>query len=328
MTRLGCRHAFVWFIFVIGFLFLCFFADVSWPPFLVHPKRGETPLYWIDVLQNEDSFAYDDSRIEAANALAEIKPPAKSAIPALIHALGSRKPRFKESSWDSSILHISDLQDAARSALIQMGPSTIPALRKALINNDQMTRIHAAWALAELTDRTDESITVLLEVVSENQNGSREENVERGLKHAFIALGRKHPNAVVPKLIPLLNCKDDNTAELAPYILRHFGSDARAAAAPFLVDSLRPNRSPSYQVETQIAIGECGASALPALIDLLKNNNVEIRQLAAYTLMQFRMEDIELAYPALTEALNDPDWVVRGFVGEVLEALQKWHRRK
>jgi HEAT repeat protein len=107
---------------------------------------------------------YDDDeyrQLSAADELAGRGPAAAAAIPVLVRTLKSINPcPARAPAFSTDLMHI-DAPGAARKALVSIGKAAVPELRKAVHDEDALTRVHAARALWELGDNAADVLPVL-----------------------------------------------------------------------------------------------------------------------------------------------------------------------
>ena len=137
---------------------------------------------------------YDDDELRQCGASMELLqrgPAAAAAIPVLVRTLKSINPepagivgsfghwRFDGPGW-------------ARQALVSIGKASLPALRKALHDEDALTRVHAARALSELGDNAADVLPVLLATLLDDQAIERDTNVRIDVSAALIEFALKY----------------------------------------------------------------------------------------------------------------------------------------
>jgi HEAT repeat protein len=107
--------------------------------------------------------------------------------------------------------------------------------------------------------------------------------------------------------------------------VREIGPEAKEAI-PILIDTIREvrNRDRRLLVGCNDALLAMGKEIVPHMIELLNDDNWEMRRGAAWILGMVGPE-AEDAVPALTEALKDPNPVVRH---KAAESLKKIHGEK
>jgi hypothetical protein len=107
---------------------------------------------------------YDDDQCRqlfAADELARRGPDAAAAIPVLVRTLKSINPYPARTRAFSTNQMLIDAPGSARKALVSIGKAAIPDLRKAVRDEDALTRVHAARALWELGDNAADVLPVL-----------------------------------------------------------------------------------------------------------------------------------------------------------------------
>ena len=132
-------------------------------------------------------------RAFAAAVLGRMREQAKSALPALVRALGDE--------------HV-DVRSAARGALGRMGPTAIPALTEALKNDNPRVRSAAAAALGAQGPAAEEAVPALLRAFQDEDRTVRID--------AILAVGKTRvtSRAVVQELIRVLEADKDDLVRL------------------------------------------------------------------------------------------------------------------
>jgi len=236
--------------------------------------EGKTVSEWIEALKDEDK----DVRSGAAEALGEIGPAAKPAVPALIEALGdedSRVPVFA-------------------AALVKIGADAVPALVVALKENKRQVRPWAASILARIGPDARAAIPALVEAL---RDGRKE--VRWGAAHA---LGGIDPaaRAATPALREALKDQDRDVRAAAASALGKVGPDAEAAV-PALIQALKDDDQGVRKAAAKALakIGPDAKAAISALIGALRNE-------PECAMASFALERIgSPAVPALAKALSD-----------------------
>jgi HEAT repeat protein len=182
---------------------LLFLAGRPVVDFLTAWSGGRHMVSWIKDLNSNDQV----TRRNAAWRLGNMGPKAGGAVPFLINALRSRDPMARDHIY--CCLACGDLAPGvARTALVRIGPAAIPALTKALEDDDPLTRVHAAWALWELEKEPTEVIPILVAAFRDQNAFKADTCVRCRAKEALCAIGKNRPDVVVPFLLKLQ--KDDD----------------------------------------------------------------------------------------------------------------------
>ena len=135
----------------------------------------------------------------------------------------------------------------------------------------------------------------------------------------FRLIEQDHPGLVAPLLIENLKTSIDGVPEYTAFILGWI-QDKRAIAP--MREMLRG--SDSFKRAASKALGFMrAAEATEDLISLLKDPSVRVRQDAAYSL---GLMGNESANPALKEAENDEDELVRFFAKEAIERIENYKK--
>ena len=215
----------------------------------------------IEVLKDDDGHVRESATV----ALGKIGPEAKAAVPYLIEVL-----KNKDKSDFRRLSALATFHESAAGALGKIGIEAVPALIEALKDKDKSVRIEAAWALSQIGP---EAVPVLIEAL-EHKNAY----VRGGVAGA---LGKIGPGAksAVPDLIEALKNEDKFVRGRVVEALGKIGIEA----VPALIKTLN-DKDKSVRVEVAWALGEIGSEALPALIEALKDENIYVRQGAAWAL--------------------------------------------
>lgn len=257
-----------------------------------------TPL--IEALKVEHGVV----RRSAAQALMEMGPKAKDAMPALAEVLKSDPD--------------DDVRCTAALALGSMGPEAIPALTEVLQDTGvrySRVRVAAVNALGNMGPVAIPALTPVLK-----NKDVRNWDVRVAAVHA---IGNMGPEAI-PVLTDVLRSeKDKEFLPRVAYALSSIGPEA----LPALTDELK-NEQTNVRVAAIDAVGNIGPDAILALIDALRDDAPIVRRRAVASLNQMGNE-ATLATPALndvlkealTDALSDEDESVRRTAMVVLKKV-------
>ncbi len=219
----------------------------------------------------------------AAEALAEIGPDARAAVPALIVAL---KPRQGVADNDA-------VRGAARHALACIGPPAVPGLSDTLKDKDEGVVILAAEALGSILPPQKEAVSALRAALKRDRAHTS--------AYAF-ALGEIGPAAreAVPDLTPLL--ADDALRPQVAVALMRIDSEQAKKVVPALVEDLK-SLDDSRRKGALLALENLGEAAKPAIPAL--TNCLQDKLLAEQTLKAL-VEIGPAAIPTLAGLLQDP----------------------
>jgi HEAT repeat protein len=278
----------------------------------------------IQRLINQLNVPEIDDRRYAAQALKEIGPEDKAAVPALIEALKDKDEEVPNvAAWALARIGqaafpglIDALKDDDRDfrlwiarALWRIGAVAVPALTKALSDEDVRVRGRAALVLVKIAPETKAAVPALTDALSDEDERIRENAAE--------ALGKigTDAKAAVPALTDALSDEDEWIRSSAAVALVNIGADVKAAI-PVLIEALK---SDDRKVRSQAAwaLGQIGTAAVPALTDALSDEDARVRGPAALALVQIAPET-KAAVPALADALNDEDERIRENAVEAL----------
>ncbi len=176
----------------------------------------------------------------------------------------------------------------------------IPQLIQALRDGYEPVCLNAAYALGTIGEP---AVPQLIETLSDENGPTR-----RMAAYALAAVG----TPAVPALSEALQHTEDAVRIEATYALAQIG-DSAETAIPTLIEHAK---DPAAEVRRYIAdafggIGPAAAPAVPALIEMLENDeDKQARFEAALALAQIGPASSD-AVPALANALRDPDRYVR-----------------
>jgi HEAT repeat protein len=254
--------------------------------------------------------AYWPDRYRAAESLRDLGVAARSAVPALVEALGDEEElvRFR-----------------AAQALGQVGPAAREAvlpLRKALLDTDRRVREAAAVALAQIGPSADE-LAQALHTLTEGKG-------DPDGKRALGALAKVGPadREVVPLVLVLLNHPDSAVRTMAAEVLGQVGP--AGATAEVVLALLAAQEEPDWWMKSRASgslrqIDPDGAilarQSVPALSAALLNRIALVRAGAARELGK-RGPAAREAVPALLDALKDREKVVRAAAAEGLGGVR------
>ncbi len=176
----------------------------------------------------------------------------------------------------------------------------VPQLIQALRDSYEPVCLNAAYALGTIGEP---AVPQLIETLSDENGPTR-----RMAAYALAAVG----TPAVPALSEVLQHTEDAVRIEATYALAQIG-DSAETALPTLIEHAK---DPAAEVRRYIAdafggIGPAAAPAVPALIEMLENDeDKQARFEAALALAQIGPASSD-AVPALANALRDPDRYVR-----------------
>ncbi|WP_406698648.1 HEAT repeat domain-containing protein [Singulisphaera sp. Ch08] len=261
-------------------------------------------------------------RLLVVKCLGRLGSGAKEAVPALTLALKDKEPLVRAAAAGSLDLIDGDRQSAIigpvlaacltddnvsvrRAAVAVLArldplpPALVPDLAAALKNEDGLTRLHAATALARLPEQSDQAVAALADLLDDPLVRLR----------SLAALDQLGPAAkgAAPRLIERLNEANDGptAGKIASTLARIAGNSA--------VDPLLKTYAESdlgYQPTIIAALSQTGAAGVAPLTRMLADGKAEIREQAVRSLGTIA-QDVEAARPALQEALNDKEPAVR-----------------
>jgi HEAT repeat protein len=255
--------------------------------------RSVTAL--VELLKDED----DKIRGVAARTLKNIGPDAETAVPPLIELLKDKERK----RWATAANVLGDIGPYAKAA--------VPVLTELLRDGEKSQA--AARALGDIGPDAKTAVPVLTELLKDENRHARWE--------AASALGKFGPDAKTAVLALTELLGDEETWCTASEALGKIGPDARTAIPALTEVLLRDKTLVNEQHDDRVRLGVCaaeaaaralgkiGPEAIPALANLLKNEELEeeIRQVAARALGEIGPE----AIATLTELLEDNQEGVR-----------------
>lgn len=246
----------------------------------------------------------------AAWGLGKFGAKAKEAIPVLIEAL--KDPRFEV----RTIRHLGDdIPDHwAASALVFIGVDSVPALAKALGNENVAVRRHAAHALRSLSSEAKSATDALIQAAKDQDPRVRQ--------LAVMALNgvELDPELAVPVLVAALDDSDARVRCAAGDALRDYGREARVAV-PKILEALKDKDAEVRKAMIRALSTTTDAElAVPVLARMLRDPHRDVRGVAAYVLGGFGPK-ARVAISALTKALDDEDDWVRDHARHALEKI-------
>lgn len=269
--------------------------------------RDQAILALTQALLNDE---YREVRVAAAHVLGNMKPPAVSAIPALMEALQREDTgRVVPLASEEPNLHrevvraLGDMGTEAIPALIQvlhsdlkiwsdagveicqidpsMQDTVIKAIVEKLSHEDRYIRSSAIYALQEIDELSLQEIddAFLISVFTRAFNDPHA-RVRQG---AIYALQKINDVSLVPVFIKALSDPDRNIRKSAIDALEEIGPAAAKAAVPALTNALK-DTSGYIRERAAILLGQMGPeaeSAVPALGDLLADSELAVVKSAA-----------------------------------------------
>jgi HEAT repeat protein len=255
--------------------------------------RAAVPDLVAALKPRKQSANHEFIRLNAQLALARIGQP---AVPALIAALKDKREG------------VAPLAGGALGWILPPPKEAVPALRAALKND----RAHAAVfadALGRLGSLALPAAPDLAELLTDAAARTT----------AAVALVRIDPHQaekVVPMLIKDLQAEDEKQRQAAVLAAARLGAAAQSAADA-LVTLLRDRILTEMEI---VALHEIWRGAIPGLINLLKDPDVDCRKRALLALGQIGPAE-HLTIKALIAALSDRDYDVRAGAAHVLEQI-------
>lgn len=182
-------------------------------------------------------------RVQAAGALNRLSPAVSSVIPDLVAAL-------KDEYFD--------VRENAAEALRKLGAKAVPALCRALDEDDYYMQRYAARTLGRMGGEARESIPMLGRALGRTGTDARNE-----VARAIVAVGGDN-SAIIPNLLSGLADESPETRELCAAA---FATAGKGAVEPLI--KLLSNKNPVLAVSAARALGEIGPPAEAAVTPLV-----------------------------------------------------------
>jgi HEAT repeat protein len=241
-------------------------------------------------------------RAQAARALAEIAPTAKSSIPPLARLLEDREPQVRLAAVTTLAILLAS-EDTPSEAT-----PAVPSLTKLLDDELCETRQAAADCLAIIGPEAKSAIPPLIGLLKDEHAMVRAAAASAlGEIFALSAKGAEVP-AAVSGLASLLEDKDSTVRRAAATALRHLGSEAKSSI-PALTRLLGDNDR-GVRAMAASALGAMGPDAKPAipgLVELLKDASLEARFEAVSAFGRLGPE-AKSAVPSLIQLVRESAW--------------------
>jgi len=267
----------------------------NWVPTLKSLRTLSPEAAQSGILIITESLKAEDprSRHAAARTLGELGSQARSAIPALLVALGDADPsvRFQVSA---SLKKIGPRADAAL------------ALAMALRTGDPDSRARIAEVLGRMGPEASATVPDLVQALEDPS-----ENVRRAAGTALRRIGSEPPG-LAPSLIKGLRDEDRETRLRAISAVVTIGPLVSRALAPDLITALEDpdRRIRSAAVQSLGEIARDTEDIVPALVRRCRDEDATVRLLVAEALGQ-ACRKVTAAVPGLVEAVKDPEPSVR-----------------
>ncbi len=198
--------------------------------------------------------------------------------------------------------------------ILSRGPraeAAIPALARALTDDDQLVRYLAARSLAEMGQQSKNVVPELVKALQEPDALFRSE--------VAIALGsiKSVPEVAIPALIKRLEDQDQSVRVNSAWALGQFGRDAVVGLDPLL--ELLKREDGIVRLNCAGALVQIGGhpSGVHALLQAIKDSDEFIRWLAvkylSQNVMHYKESDIKRVVDALSVAVSDSDSAIRAW---------------
>jgi HEAT repeat protein len=309
-------------------------ADHPWPPVprrLVPTPVAESPSREVDPetlegLLHDLRFEKRRKQEKAADALRELGPAAKAAVPDLVEALAKRWPTVRQrvalalgylgggAEVISALRRV--LEHDEDSAVRQAAADALIRLRAGLLvlqSTDEERRRQAADGLANIGPAARDAVPVLLAMLlADRSNDSRE--TRRALARAVWLIG---PTAdAIPDLLRALHDPDEL---VRLWIARAF-TVLGPAASPATQELVKALADPAEMVRSSLAwaLARIGPESIAPVVKALRDGSPEWRRGAAEAVGRMRVRDV---MAALEEARRDAHEAVRQAASESIRRL-------
>lgn len=194
-------------------------------------------------------------RKEAVIALGEIGPAAAPAVPEIVRILNEDELMGVRYAAAYALGRIGQKHQAAQAAL-----------ERSAETDDGVLRVLAVWALVQLNPASEEieeqaARIILQGLTSDNPN-------ERRIAARAVAESEPVRDEALPGLIAAIQDADEETIEQLISAIAAMGEEA----VPRIVRALKVKELRPYAVQVAIRLGPQAKKAVPALIEVLRNN--------------------------------------------------------
>ncbi len=249
---------------------------------------------------------------EIASLIEKLKTNDERELDAAINKLGQigkpAIPALMKALQDQNLL----VRRSAAEVLTKIGYPAIPDLAKALNNPDAGVRSSAASALGSIGAEAKMAVPQLITLLKDFKA-----YVRGSAASALGEIGAESKTAA-PQLIPLLKDSDAEVRFRAAYALKKIGAEAKTVV-PHLVPLLKDSDA-KMRSSAAFVLGSIGAEAkttVPQLIPLLQDSDAEVRISVASALGNIGVE-AKAAVPQLIPLLQDSHEGVRGSATQAL----------
>jgi HEAT repeat protein len=250
-----------------------------------------------------DMFGAGPMRRAAYEALLDLGPRAKAAVPDLMTDLKAQLQRTGELALDLMV----QPDEEAADLLVKIGEPAVAALVRLAQAPTPLHRVRAAEALGRIGTPARAAVPDVLKLLNDQTAGVR--------RAAVVALGRIAPGDK-EVAAALARARDDRAVEVRRVAVRALG-EVGAAALPVLSAALRDaDEDTAYGAVG--ALSRLGPPAVPALEKVLQSRSPLVRRLAVVALARIGL-DTQGAAAAVLAAARDPDREVRRMAVALLD---------
>jgi len=197
------------------------------------------------------------------------------------------------------------------------GKSAVPALKRALKNEDTFVRSHAVYALGRIGPAAKGAVCSLKEALE-----GESDMVAIGAARVLFKMGAPDIDKTVSILMRMLEDKKGSERKSAAITLGEMGTAAKNAV-PILAQAVE-DEDVEVRIYAARALWQVAADkdkALPVLLRELTDGEAKVRRIAAKALGVFGAS-AEAAIPALEQALNGGREDVRAAAAEALKKIR------
>ncbi len=260
------------------------------------PARADYVPGLIEIVQSKDIPWF--TRRQAAVTLGRWGPPAVTAIPVLGDLLSEADRDAEEATvfW-------------ALKALSLFGPDASPVGSKvATLLRDERRPVEQRLAAMECLSQTGTAYPPGITALTQSAQAGNSPVLQRAAIEA-LGLFRGGAPSAVPVLIRALDAPDADIRREAATALGRHGPNAEIAQAA-LFDRFIGDDDPGVRDAAGLALSQTGTAAIPLVIALLDQEDMDLRHRSATVLGRWR-QSAAAAAPALKLRWDDPDAAVR-----------------
>jgi HEAT repeat protein len=223
-----------------------------------------------------------------------------------------KQPRHSLFVYLSALLALAQLSGAVAAQETKISDRRVAAALELWHKEEPRARLEGLHRLGRLGPRSAPAVVAIIAGLSDRDSKIREETA--AVMHAIGPAA----NAAVRALISALSDSESEVRISAAWALQVTRPDPKIAMPAFLANlHSGPDRRCSVVVYAMAALGE---PAVPALIELLRDNDKHVRWMAGYSLSRIGPA-ARSSIPALVEALPVPHREIREFIAGALAGI-------